>query len=151
MFGPNEGHKNRMASVVLHTFRQVSSTGKMNLFRSHNPDFKDGEQTRDFVFVDDVTKVCFYMMKNRLKTSSGLYNLGSGKGRTFLDLVNATFKSMGLEPHIEFIDTPEDIRDTYQYFTEADLSKLREAGYNEEFTPLEDGIENYISSLIARN
>lgn len=151
VFGPNEGHKNRMASVVLHTFRQVSSTGKMNLFRSHNPDFKDGEQTRDFVFVDDVTKVCFYMMKNRLKTSSGLYNLGSGKGRTFLDLVNATFKSMGLEPHIEFIDTPEDIRDTYQYFTEADLSKLREAGYNEEFTPLEDGIENYISSLIARS
>ena len=151
VFGPNEGHKNRMASVVLHTFRQVSSTGKMNLFRSHNPDFKDGEQTRDFVFVDDVTKVCFYMMKNRLKTPSGLYNLGSGKGRTFLELVNATFKSMGLEPHIEFIDTPEDIRDTYQYFTEADLSKLREAGYNEEFTPLEDGIENYISSLIARS
>ncbi|MAO47050.1 MAG: ADP-glyceromanno-heptose 6-epimerase [Crocinitomicaceae bacterium] len=149
VFGPNEGHKNRMASVVLHTFRQVSSTGKMNLFRSHNPDFNDGEQTRDFVFVDDVTKVCFYMMKHRLKTPSGLYNLGSGKGRTYLELVNATFKSMGLEPHIEFVDTPEDIRDTYQYFTEADLSKLREAGYNEEFTSLEDGIENYISSLIA--
>ena len=99
--------------------------------------------------VDDVTKVCFHMMINRLKTPSGLYNLGSGMGRTFLDLVKGTFKAMGIKPQIEFIDTPEDIRDTYQYFTEADLSKLREAGYSEEFTSLEDGIENYITSLMA--
>ncbi len=147
VFGPGENHKGRMASVVLHTYRQVLQTGGMKLFRSHNPDFKDGEQSRDFVYVKDVCNVCFHMMMERLYTPSGLYNLGSGKARTFLDLVNATFNSMGVEPEIEFIDTPEDIRDNYQYFTEADLSKLRAAGYTQEFTSLEDGIEDYISAL----
>ena len=147
VFGPGENHKGRMASVVLHTYRQVLQTGGMKLFRSHNPDFKDGEQSRDFVYVKDVCNVCFHMMMERLYTPSGIYNLGSGKARTFLDLVNATFNSMGVEPEIEFIDTPEDIRDNYQYFTEADLSKLREAGYTQEFTSLEDGIEDYISAL----
>ncbi|MBM56205.1 MAG: ADP-glyceromanno-heptose 6-epimerase [Euryarchaeota archaeon] len=147
VFGPGENHKGRMASVVLHTYRQVLQTGSMKLFRSHNPDFKDGEQSRDFVYVKDVCNVCFHMMMERLYTPSGLYNLGSGKARTFLDLVNATFNSMGVEPEIEFIDTPEDIRDNYQYFTEADLSKLRAAGYTQEFTSLEDGIEDYISAL----
>ena len=147
VFGPGENHKGRMASVVLHTYRQVLQTGGMKLFRSHNPDFKDGEQSRDFVYVKDVCNVCFHMMMERLYTPSGLYNLGSGKARNFLDLVNATFNSMGVEPEIEFIDTPEDIRDNYQYFTEADLSKLRAAGYTQEFTSLEDGIEDYISAL----
>ena len=150
VYGPGEGHKNRMASVVLHTFRQVNETGGMKLFRSHNPEFKDGEQTRDFVYVKDVCKVCYHMMINRLTTPSGLYNLGSGLGRTFKDLVTSTFKSMGLEPRISFIDTPEDIRDTYQYFTEADLNKLRSAGYNEEFTSLEDGIEDYVSNYLLK-
>ena len=150
VYGPGEGHKNRMASVVLHTFRQVNETGGMKLFRSHNPEFKDGEQTRDFVYVKDVCKVCYHMMINRLTTPSGLYNLGSGLARTFKDLVTSTFKSMGLEPRISFIDTPEDIRDTYQYFTEADLNKLRSAGYNEEFTSLEDGIENYVSNYLLK-
>ena len=148
VFGPGEGHKNRMASVVLHTFRQVGETGGMKLFRSHNPDFKDGEQSRDFVYVKDVCKVCFYMMMSRLTTPSGLYNLGSGKARTFLDLVSATIKSMGVAPRIEFIDTPEDIRDNYQYFTEADLSKLRASGYTEEFTSLEDGIKDYVENYL---
>lgn len=150
VYGPGEGHKNRMASVVLHTFRQVNETGGMKLFRSHNPEFKDGEQTRDFVYVKDVCKVCYHMMINRLTTPSGLYNLGSGLGRTFKDLVTSTFKSMGLEPRISFIDTPEDIRDTYQYFTEADLNKLRSAGYNEEFTSLENGIEDYVSNYLLK-
>lgn len=148
VFGPNESHKSRMASVVLHTYRQVLETGGMKLFRSHREDYKDGHQTRDFVYVDDVCDVCMYMMQNRLRVESGIYNLGSGKGRTFLDLVNATFSAMGREPQIDFIDTPEDIRDTYQYFTEADLSKLRDSGYATEFTTLENGIKEYVGNYL---
>ena len=148
VFGPNESHKSRMASVVLHTYRQVLETGGMKLFRSHREDYKDGHQTRDFVYVDDVCDVCMYMMQNRLRVESGIYNLGSGKGRTFLDLVNATFSAMGREPQIDFIDTPEDIRETYQYFTEADLSKLRDSGYTTEFTTLENGIKEYVGNYL---
>ena len=150
VFGPGENHKGRMASVVLQTYRQVSESGCMKLFRSHNPNYNDGEQSRDFVYVKDVCKVCFHMMKNRLTTPSGLYNLGSGKARTFLDLVTYTFNSMGIDPSIEFIDTPEDIRYNYQYFTEADLSKLRTAGYSEKFTSLEDGIEEYVGNYLMK-
>ena len=98
------------------------------------------------MYVDDVCDVCMFMMHHRLTVKSGLYNLGSGKGRTFLDLVKATFYAMGREPNIVFIDTPQDIRDTYQYFTEADVSKLREAGYTNEFTTLEDGILDYVKN-----
>ena len=148
VFGSNESHKSRMASVVLHTYRQVLETGGMKLFRSHREDYKDGHQTRDFVYVDDVCDVCMYMMQNRLRVESGIYNLGSGKGRTFLDLVNATFSAMGREPQIDFIDTPEDIRETYQYFTEADLSKLRNSGYTTEFTTLENGIKEYVGNYL---
>ena len=150
VFGPGENHKGRMASVVLHTFRQVSETRTMKLFRSHNPNYKDGQQSRDFVYVKDVCKVCFHMMINRLTTPSGLYNLGSGKARTFIDLVTFTFNSMGIDPSIEFVDTPEEIRESYQYFTEADLSKLRTAGYSEEFTSLEDGIEEYVGNYLMK-
>jgi ADP-L-glycero-D-manno-heptose 6-epimerase len=146
VYGPNEFHKGRMASVVLHTFRQVEATGAMKLFRSHRPDFKDGHQTRDFVHVEDVCEVLLHFMHHRVPAHSGLYNLGSGKGRTFLDLVHATFKAMKKTPHISFIDTPEDIRDTYQYFTEADLSKLRAAGYTAPFRSLESGIEDYVKN-----
>ena len=116
----------------------------MKLFRSHRPDFKDGHQTRDFVHVEDVCEVLLHFMHHRIPAHSGLYNLGSGKGRTFLDLVHATFKAMKKTPDISFIDTPEDIRDTYQYFTEADLSKLRAAGYTHPFRSLESGIEDYV-------
>ena len=144
VYGPNETHKSRMASVVLHTFRQVNKTGKMKLFKSHRDDYLDGHQTRDFIFVEDVCDVCMYLMHGRLNIESGLYNIGSGKARTFLDLVTASFKSMKKDVNIEFIDTPEDIRDTYQYFTEADLTKLRASGYNKEFTSLENGVEKYI-------
>jgi len=146
VYGPNEFHKGRMASVVLHTFRQVQATGAMKLFRSHRPDFADGHQTRDFVHVEDVCSVLLHFMHHRIPEHSGLYNLGSGKGRTFLDLATATFHAMGKMPDISFIDTPEDIRDTYQYFTEADLSKLRANGYTEPFRSLEDGIHDYVKN-----
>ncbi|MEE2919983.1 MAG: ADP-glyceromanno-heptose 6-epimerase [Bacteroidota bacterium] len=146
VYGPNEFHKGRMASVVLHTFRQVQSTGGMKLFRSHRPDFEDGHQTRDFVHVEDVCSVLLHFMHNRIPAHSGLYNLGSGQGRTFLDLVNATFRAMEQQPKISFIDTPEDIRDTYQYFTEADLTKLRAVGYTTPFRSLEEGVADYVTN-----
>ena len=146
VFGPNEFHKARMASVVLHTFRQVQATGGMKLFRSHREDYKDGHQTRDFVHVEDVCSVLLHFMHHRHPEHAGLYNLGSGKGRTFLDLATATFHAMGKEPNISFVDTPEDIRDTYQYFTEADLSKLRANGYTQPFRSLEDGIDDYVKN-----
>ncbi|MDA0939926.1 MAG: ADP-glyceromanno-heptose 6-epimerase [Bacteroidetes bacterium] len=146
VYGPNEFHKGRMASVVLHTFRQVQATGAMKLFRSHRPDFADGHQTRDFVHVEDVCNVLLHFMHHRIPAHSGLYNLGSGKGRTFLDLATATFRAMSQELNISFIDTPEDIRDTYQYFTEADLTKLRANGFTEPFRTLEDGINDYVKN-----
>lgn len=148
VYGPGELHKNRMASVVLHTFRQVSDTGVMKLFRSHRQDYKDGMQSRDFVYVNDVCSVCDFLMHHRLSAESGLYNLGSGSARSFLDLATLTFEAMDLEPQISFIDTPEDIRDTYQYFTEADISKLRNNGYTTPFTSLEDGITDYVKNYL---
>ena len=146
VYGPNEYHKGRMASVIFHAFNQIKATGKVKLFRSHNADFKDGEQLRDFVYVKDVVDVILYLTRN--KPGSGLYNLGTGKARTFFDLAGATFAAMDLEPHIEFIDTPEDIRDKYQYFTEANMAKLRAAGYNNPFTSLEDGVGDYVRNYL---
>ncbi len=146
VYGPNEYHKSRMASVIFHTHKQIIETGKMKLFRSHNPDFKDGEQMRDFVYVKDVASVCEFLMNN--KPENGIYNLGTGKARTFYDLAANTFKSMGLEPKISFIDTPKDLRDKYQYFTEADMSKLREVGYEKPFSTLEEGIKNYVQDYL---
>ncbi|HKK58940.1 MAG TPA: ADP-glyceromanno-heptose 6-epimerase, partial [Salinivirga sp.] len=122
VYGPNEYHKGRMASVILHTFNQIKETEGMKLFKSHHPDYNDGEQTRDFVYVKDLSKIMFFLMHHR--KNSGIYNVGTGKGRTFLDLATNTFKAMGKEPNITFIPTPEDIRDKYQYFTEANMSKL---------------------------
>lgn len=146
VYGPNEYHKGRMASVIFHAFNQISKTGGMKLFRSHNPEYKDGEQLRDFVYVKDVVSVCLFLMEN--KPESAIYNLGSGKARTFLDLTKNTFKAMGKEENISFIDTPEDIRDKYQYFTEADMSKLIDAGYDKGFTSLEDGVKDYVTNYL---
>ena len=146
VFGPNEYHKGRMASVVMHTFNQVKKTGAMKLFRSHNPKYYDGEQLRDFVYVKDVVDVLWYFYQNR--DGNGLYNLGTGKARTFLDLATATFVAMSLKPDISFIDTPEDIRDKYQYFTEADMSKLRDLGYEKPFTSLEDAVDDYVKNYL---
>lgn len=148
VFGPNEYHKGRMASVVFHTFNQVRATGAMKLFRSHRPDYTDGGQTRDFVYVKDVAEVCLFLMHHRQSSSNGLYNLGTGHARTFLDLATATFEAMGRTPEIGFIDTPEDIRDTYQYFTEADMSKLRSIGYDREFHTLEAAIDDYVKGYL---
>lgn len=146
VYGPNEYHKGRMASVIFHTFRQVSEKGSMSLFRSHNPEYKDGEQLRDFVYVKDVVEVCLFLMDK--KPESGVYNLGSGKARTFLDLAVNTFKAYGKEPSISFIDTPADIRDKYQYFTEANMSKLLKAGYSKGFHSLEEGVEDYVKHYL---
>jgi len=146
VYGPNEFHKGRMASVIFHAYNQISEKGKMKLFRSHNPDYKDGEQLRDFVYVKDVVDVCFFLMQHR--KNPGIYNLGSGKAQTFLDLVNNTFRALDKTPEIEFVDTPADIRDKYQYFTEANMSKLRSIGYVKPFHTLEEGVEDYVKNYL---
>ena len=146
VYGPNEYHKGRMASVVLHAFNQIQDTGFVKLFRSHNPEYKDGEQLRDFVYVKDVVNVLLFLIHHEM--DSGIYNLGTGKARTFIDLVTATFTSAREEPVIEFIDTPPDIRDKYQYFTEAEMQKLRSIGYTKPFTSLEEGIREYVQDYL---
>lgn len=146
VYGPNEYHKKRMASVIFHAYNQIKETGQVKLFRSHRSDFKDGEQLRDFVYVKDVCNVCFFLMNHR--KNSGIYNLGSGKARSFLDLAKNTFHAMGKKPAIEFIDTPEDIRDKYQYFTEADMTKLKSIGYSQPFHTLEEGVTDYVKNYL---
>ncbi len=146
VYGPNEYHKGRMASVILHAFNQIKTTGKMKLFKSHHPKFPDGGQTRDFVYVKDLVEVMFFLMHHR--KDSGLYNVGTGLGRTFLDLTLNTFKAMEIKENIEFIDTPLDIRDKYQYFTEANMQKLRSIGYNKAFYTLEEGVYDYVSNYL---
>lgn len=148
VYGPNEYHKGRMASVIWHAFNQINETGKMKLFRSHNSEFKDGEQMRDFVYVKDVVEVCSFLMHHR--KNSGIYNLGSGKARTFLDLTKAVFKGLGKKEQIEFIDTPIDIRDKYQYFTEANMSKLQRIGYDKPFHSLEAGTLDYVQNYLSQ-
>jgi ADP-L-glycero-D-manno-heptose 6-epimerase len=149
VYGPNEYHKGRMASVVFHAFNQITASGGMKLFRSHRPDFKDGEQLRDFVYVKDVCSVCMFLMEHR--KNSGLYNLGSGTARTFLDLARATFKALGKPEEIGFVDTPADIRDKYQYFTEARMEKLKAIGYTKPFTTLEDGVTEYVKDYLSKS
>lgn len=146
VYGPNEYHKGRMASVIWHAFNQIKSTGKMKLFRSHNPKYKDGGQLRDFIYVKDLVDVCMFLMNTR--KNSGIYNLGTGKARTFLDLTRATFKAMNKPEDITFIDTPADIRDKYQYFTEADMGKLRKIGYTKAFITLEEGVKDYVTNYL---
>lgn len=147
VYGPNEYHKGRMASVIFHAFNQINKTNGMKLFRSHNENYKDGEQLRDFIYVKDVVNVCLFLMEK--EQPSGIYNLGSGKARTFLDLTKNTFKAMGKESNIGFVDTPEDIRDKYQYFTEADMQKLIDAGYTAPFHTLEEGVADYVSNYLV--
>lgn len=146
VYGPNEYHKGRMSSVVYHTFNQIKESGKMKLFKSHHPKFKDGEQMRDFVYVKDTTEIMFFLMQHR--KHSGLYNIGCGKGRTFYDLAKNTFLAMGEKLNIEFIDTPLDIREKYQYFTEADMTKLKSIGYNKPFYTLEEGVGDYVKNYL---
>lgn len=147
VYGPNEYHKGRMASVIFHAFEQIRKTGQVKLFRSHNPSYADGGQLRDFVYVKDVVEVIWFLYSKRIR--NGIYNLGSGQARTFLDLARATFKALDLEPSIEFIDTPADIRDKYQYFTEADMRKLLAQGYDLPFTSLEEGVNDYVKHYLV--
>ena len=146
VYGPNEYHKGRMASVIFHAFNQITATGEMKLFKSHNPDYADGGQLRDFVYVKDVIEVCLYL-KDQLPPS-GIYNLGSGTARTFLDLAKNTFHAMGREDKISFVDTPIDIRDKYQYYTKAEMDKLIATGYTKKFYSLEEGIEDYVTKYL---
>lgn len=149
VYGPNEYHKGRMASVIMHAFNQIKETGGMKLFRSHNPNYTDGGQLRDFVYVKDVVEVCLFLMEKT--PSSGIYNLGSGVARTFLDLAKNTFLNLDKEENITFVDTPIDIRDKYQYFTEADMSKLIQAGYDKKFHSLEEGVKDYVTNYLRHN
>ncbi|NNE30549.1 MAG: ADP-glyceromanno-heptose 6-epimerase [Saprospiraceae bacterium] len=146
VYGPNEYHKGRMASVIFHAFNQIKSTGKLKLFRSHREDFEDGQQSRDFVYVKDVVKACLFFLQDSFP--SGLFNIGTGKARPCYDLGLATFSAMGVDPNIEFIDTPEDIRETYQYFTEAKMEKLASAGYSESWMDLEEGVRDYVTQYL---
>ncbi len=148
VYGPNEYHKGRMASVIWHAYKQIRETGKVKLFRSHRQDYEHGKQMRDFVYVKDVVNVCIYLMEYRRE--NGIYNLGSGKARTFLDLANTVFHSLQQTPNIEFIDTPADIRDKYQYFTEAKMKKLTDAGYNKSFHTLEEGVGDYVTQYLSK-
>jgi len=148
VYGPNEYHKGRMASVIFHAYHQIQNNGLVKLFKSHKEGYEDGMQLRDFVYVKDVIKVILWLMEN--KPESGLYNLGTGQARAFLHLAQATFAALNLEPHIEFIPTPEDIRDKYQYFTEANMNKLKSAGYSDAFYSLEDGVKDYVQNYLSK-
>ncbi len=147
VFGPNEYHKGRMASVIFHAFNTIKEKGSVKLFRSHNPAFNDGEQMRDFIYVKDIAQICVWLMQQR--PASGLYNAGTGKARTFNDLVRAIFDTLAIPEQIEYIDTPIDIRDKYQYYTEANMDKLRAAGYDRPFYSLEEGVSEYVSEYLV--
>jgi ADP-L-glycero-D-manno-heptose 6-epimerase len=149
VYGPNEYHKARMASVIFHSFNQIKDCGKVKLFKSHKAGYEDGEQLRDFIYVKDVIEVCYWLMNNQ--PGSAIYNLGTGVARSFNALVRSTFNGLDLQPDIEFIDMPEDIRDKYQYFTEASMDKLKEAGYTKEFYSLEKGVDDYVRNYLATN
>lgn len=146
VYGFGERHKNKMASVVLHAFDQIGRVGKVRLFKSHKAGIADGHQARDFVYVADVVDVLFFALEKPLRR--GIYNLGTGEARTFLDLTNATFAALGKPPVIEFFDTPMELRERYQYFTQADMRKLRAAGYTKPFTSLEAGVSDYVPHLV---
>jgi len=149
VYGPNEFHKGRMASVVFHAFNQIQKDGQMKLFKSHRPDFADGEQKRDFIYVKDVVNVLFYLLHKRKSEYNGIYNLGTGKAGSFNHLAHAIFDALEIEPQIEYIDTPADIRDKYQYFTEAKMEKLRSIGYDLPFNDLTDGVKDYVRNYLA--
>jgi ADP-L-glycero-D-manno-heptose 6-epimerase len=152
VYGPNEYHKGRMASVIWHAYNQIKQNGTVKLFKSHRPDFKDGQQLRDFIYVKDILKVCYWFMDNFEKINlNGLYNLGTGKARTFEDLVRTTFSATGEPVKIDYINMPEDIRDKYQYFTEAKMEKLKNAGYSEPFYSLEAGVTDYVKKYLLSN
>jgi len=149
VFGPNEYFKGDMASVIFKAFNQIKETGNVKLFKSHRPDFKDGGQLRDFVYVKDIVDIVYFLLKN--KNVNGIFNAGTGRARSFKDLVSSTFSAMGLEPDIKYIDMPEHLRDRYQYFTQAETAKIKTAGYNKDFYSLEDGIKDYVQNYLIKD
>jgi ADP-L-glycero-D-manno-heptose 6-epimerase len=149
VYGPNEYHKGRMASVIFHSYNQINANGFVKLFKSHKEGFRDGEQLRDFIYVKDILKVCVWLM-NTANLPSALYNLGTGNARSFIDLVNSTYAAIDRSPDIRFIDMPVDLRETYQYFTEADMQKIRSAGYTEPFYSLEEGVDDYVRNYLSK-
>ncbi|HEU5364247.1 MAG TPA: ADP-glyceromanno-heptose 6-epimerase [Hanamia sp.] len=155
VYGPNEYHKARMASVIFHSYNQIKENGFVKLFKSHKPEFQDGGQLRDFIYVKDVLKICFWFLECWQNSPeafiTGIYNVGTGKARTFDDLVNATFSALDKPAEIKYIDMPEDIRDTYQYFTEATMDKIRAAGYVEPFYSLEEGVADYVRNYLSND
>lgn len=173
VYGPNEYHKARMASVIFHSFNQIKENGKVKLFKSHKEGYEDGEQLRDFIYVKDVIEVCYWMMENVNRQSSGvsvelmihdspltsqhspltsaIYNLGTGTARSFNALAKSTFNGLDLKANIEYIDMPEDIRDKYQYFTEASMDKLKNTGYTKDFYSLEKGVDDYVRNYLSQN
>jgi ADP-L-glycero-D-manno-heptose 6-epimerase len=146
VFGPNEYHKADMRSFVLKGFQQIKQTGKVRLFKSHNPAYKDGCQMRDFLYVKDAVDMTLFFLDN--KKANGIFNIGAGTPRTWLDLANALFAAVGASPNIEFIDTPPAIRDKYQYFTQADITKLRKAGCDKQPTALELAVKDYVQNYL---
>ncbi len=154
VYGPNEYHKGRMASVVFHSYNQVLKDGHVKLFKSHKDQFKDGEQLRDFIYVKDILKVCYWFLDSWIGNSifpTGIFNLGTGEARSFNDLVKSTFHGLDRQPEIQYIDMPEDIRETYQYYTQADMQKLRSAGYTEKMFSLEEGVEDYVRNYLSKH
>ncbi len=149
VYGPREDHKDDMRSVVNKAYKQILDSGEVKLFKSHRPDYEDGEQLRDFVYVKDAVDVVLYFWDNR--DVNGLFNCGTGEARSWNDLVTATFKAMGREPNITFIDMPEHLREKYQYFTQAETDKLRAAGYIKPFTTLEDGVTDYVQNYLMQD
>jgi ADP-L-glycero-D-manno-heptose 6-epimerase len=149
VYGPNEFHKDDMRSVVHKSFQQIQKEGKVKLFKSHKPEYKDGQQMRDFVYVKDVVDMTLFFLEHRDK--NGIYNIGAGKARSWNDLVTAVFKAMDKPVKIEYIDMPETLREKYQYFTEADITKLRKAGYAKETTSLEEGVTDYVKNYLLKN
>lgn len=147
VFGPNEYHKGRMASVVMHAFNQIKENGSLKLFQSHHPDYTDGGQIRDFIYVKDLLSLMWFWYQKR--TASGIYNAGTGTARTFNDLANAIFAALHHPPKINYIPTPEDIRDKYQYFTEAKMEKTRNTGYTKSFYELEDAVADYVQNYLT--
>lgn len=150
VFGPYEAHKGDMRSVVAKSFEQVRCDGFVRLFKSYKPDYKDGEQMRDFIYVKDAVDVTLHFALQDADAPGGLFNCGTGKARTWVDLVTAVFRAMNLKPNIEFIEMPEQLQGKYQYFTEASTAKLRAAGYARPFTSLEDGVRDYVQWMMSQ-
>jgi ADP-L-glycero-D-manno-heptose 6-epimerase len=148
VFGPNEYHKGRMMSVIATVFEDARAGRPVRLFKSHRAGIADGDQRRDFIYVDDVVAVTHWMLDN--PGTSGLFNVGSGKARSFRDLILALFRALGREPNIEYVDMPESLRDRYQYLTQASVEKLCEAGYNGGFTGLEEAVDRYVTGFLAQ-